>query len=129
MIDAAKAGDSVKQAEAGKRWDANADDIAVFLSGVAFTPLIISFMTILQLAAEDAYMGRVNSLVNTGMAVAMLVSLSSGGALADLFGVRQVIGGGAAILALAGLLSLAMIRATPVRQPAIEEPVAEALSA
>ena len=40
-----------------------------------------------------------------------------------------VIGGGAAILALAGLLSLAMIRATPVRQPAIEEPVAEALSA
>jgi len=103
--------------------------LAVFLSGVAFTPLIISFMTILQLAAEDAYMGRVNSLVNTGMAVAMLVSLSSGGALADLFGVRQVIGGGAAILALAGLLSLAMIRATPVRQPAIEEPVAEALSA
>jgi len=103
--------------------------LAVFLSGIAFTPLIISFMTILQLAAEDAYMGRVNSLVNTGMAVAMLLSLSSGGALADLFGVRQVIGGGAAILALAGLLSLAMIRATPVRQPAIEEPLAEALSA
>ena len=103
--------------------------LAVFLSGIAFTPLIISFMTILQLAAEDAYMGRVNSLVNTGMAVAMLLSLSSGGALADLFGVRQVIGGGAAILALAGLLSLAMIRATPVRQPEIEEPLAEALSA
>ena len=103
--------------------------LAVFLSGIAFTPLIISFMTILQLAAEDAYMGRVNSLVNTGMAVAMLLSLSSGGALADLFGVRQVIGGGAAILALAGLLSLAMIRATPERQPAMEEPLAEALSA
>jgi len=33
LIDAAKAGDSAKQASATRRWSANADDIAGFLSG------------------------------------------------------------------------------------------------
>ena len=33
LIDAAKAGDSAKKDDAAKRWNANADDIASFLSG------------------------------------------------------------------------------------------------
>lgn len=33
LIDAAKAGDAAKKDAAAKRWDANADDIATFLSG------------------------------------------------------------------------------------------------
>jgi MFS family permease len=95
---------------------------ALFISGVALTPLMVSFMSLIQLSAEDAFMGRVMSLVNTGMAVAMVVSLSCGGALADLFGVRQVIGGGAAIFMLSGVITFALVRSTPERPAALAEP-------
>jgi hypothetical protein len=47
------------------------------------------------------------------MSVAMIASLACGGTLADLFGVRQVIGGGAVLLVVSGLLSLVAIRSTP----------------
>ena len=70
-------------------------------------------MTLIQLETEDAFLGRVMSLVNTGMSVAMIASLAGGGTLADLFGVRQVIGGGAILLVVSGLLSLVAIRSTP----------------
>jgi len=82
-------------------------------AGLSFPPLLVSFMTLIQLAMEDRYMGRVMSLVNTGMAVAMIASMTAGGALTDLFGVRQVIGGGATMLIVSGVLSLRAIRATP----------------
>ena len=85
----------------------------LFLSGASFPPLIVSFMTLIQLETEDAFLGRVMSLVNTGMSVAMIASLAGGGTLADLFGVRQVIGGGAILLVVSGLLSLVAIRSTP----------------
>jgi MFS family permease len=85
----------------------------LFLTGLGFPPLMVSFMTLIQLETEDAFMGRVMSLLNMGMAVAMVVSLASGGVLADLFGVRQVLGAGAALLAVSGLLSLLAIRRTP----------------
>ena len=87
--------------------------IALVASGLSFPPLIVSFMTLAQLATDDLYMGRVMSLINTGMAVAMIASMTCGGALTDLFGVRQVIGVGAILLAASGLLSLRAIRATP----------------
>lgn len=87
--------------------------VALFCCGASFAPLIISFMTLLQLGSEDAYRGRVMSLVNTGMAAAMLVSLSAAGVLADALGVRQVIGLGAALFSLSGLLTLALIHGTP----------------
>lgn len=95
----------------------------LFVSGVVFTPLIVSFMSLIQLSTEDAFMGRVMSLVNTGMAVAMVVSLSCGGALADLFGVRQVIGGGAGIFMLSGLITFALVRTTPERPAALVTPL------
>ena len=87
--------------------------VALLLSGLSFPSLIVSFMTLIQLVTDDVYMGRVMSLVNTGMAVAMIASLTLGGALTDIFGVRQVIGGGAVMLIAAGLLSLRIIRRTP----------------
>jgi hypothetical protein len=59
--------------------------------------------------------------LNMGMAVAMVVSLASGGALADLFGVRQVLGGGAALLASSGILSLVVIHRTPARTVPTDE--------
>jgi len=87
--------------------------VVLFIGGLSFPPLIVSFMTLIQLVTDDLYMGRVMSMVNTGMAVAMIASVAAGGALTDLFGVRQVIGGGAALLIVAGLLSLWVIRDTP----------------
>lgn len=86
---------------------------ALYIVGLSFPPLLISFMTLIQLDAEDAFMGRVMSLVNTGIAVAMIISMTFGGVLTDLFGVRQVIGGGAAISIAAGVLSLSRIRSMP----------------
>ncbi len=85
----------------------------LFVVGLMFPPLLVSFMTLIQLESEDAFMGRVMSLVNMGMAVAMIASLTFGGVLTDLFGVRQVIAGGAVILIAAGLLTLARITNTP----------------
>ena len=94
----------------------------LFVAGLSFPPLIVSFMTLIQLATDDAYMGRVMSLVNTGMAVAMIASMTAGGALTDLFGVRQVIAGGAVMLLVAGILSLRVVRTTPAPRtaPAID---------
>ena len=97
--------------------------VALVASGLSFPPLIVSFMTLAQLATDDLYMGRVMSLINTGMAVAMIASMTFGGALTDIFGVRQVIGVGAALLAASGVLSLRTIRATPAPRPLpVDEP-------
>lgn len=85
----------------------------LFLNGLSFPPVMISFMTMIQQAAENEFMGRVMSLVNTSMALAMIVSMTCGGVLTDLFGVRQVIGGGAVVLVVSGVLSLLIIRTTP----------------
>jgi MFS family permease len=77
-----------------------------------------------QWVTDDAFMGRVNSVINTSMAVMMIVSLISGGALTDLFGVRQVIGGAALLFVASGTLSLLLIRVTPVpRHAPIEDGV------
>jgi MFS family permease len=97
---------------------------ALFVNGLVFPTLMVSWMTMMQTVTENAYMGRVMSLANMVMAVAMIVSLSCSGALTDAFGVRPVIGLGAAILLSSGLLSLALIRATP-EPPAVEEPEEE----
>jgi predicted MFS family arabinose efflux permease len=90
--------------------------IVLFVVGLALPPLSVSAMTMVQLVTEDAFMGRVMSLLNTSMAVATLASLACGGVLTDLLGVRQVIAGGAVLLTAAGLLSLLLIRTTPTRQ-------------
>lgn len=86
---------------------------ALSVLGLMFPPVIVSFMTMIQRVTEDAFMGRVNSIVNTSMGLMMLVSLACGGALTDLFGVRQVIAGCATLLLACGILALAAIRSTP----------------
>ncbi|MDQ2741503.1 MAG: MFS transporter [Chloroflexota bacterium] len=82
--------------------------------GLMFPPIIVSFVTMQQRVTEDAFMGRVNSIVNTAMGLMMLLSLIAGGALTDLLGVRRVIAGGAAVLLASGVVSLLLIRSTPV---------------
>ena len=92
----------------------------LFFVGFSFPPIIVSFMTMVQLVTEDAFMGRVMSLLNTGMSVAIIASLACGGVLTDLFGVRQVIGGAATLLVVSGVLSLLVVRATPA--PRVQAP-------
>ena len=97
--------------------------VALVASGLSFPPLIVSFMTLAQLATDDLYMGRVMSLINTGMAVAMIASMTFGGALTDLFGVRQVIGVGAALLVAASPQPRARCQSTnPMRGAASRLP-------
>ncbi len=100
--------------------------VVLFVVGLALPPLSISAMTMVQLVTEDAFMGRVMSLLSTGMAVATIASMAGGGVLTDLFGVRPVIAGGAVLLMAAGLLSLRLIRTTPTRQ---RRPDADAMAA
>ncbi len=90
--------------------------VVLFVVGLSFPPLTIAAMTLVQLVTEDAFMGRVMSLLSTGMAVATIASMACGGVLTDLFGVWQAIAGGAVLLMAAGLLSLRLIRTTPTRQ-------------
>jgi MFS family permease len=95
---------------------------ALAIVGVTFPPLIVSFMTMVQIVSEDVYMGRVNSVINTAIAVAMILSLVSCGALVDLFGVRQIIAAAAIMFGISGALSLYFIRSTPEPRVAPEIP-------
>lgn len=85
----------------------------LFGAGTIFPSIMVAFTTMIQLSVEDRYRGRVMSLVSTAMSVAILTSLAISGTLADLLGVRNVIGAGGAVLMLAGAISLALIRTTP----------------
>lgn len=85
--------------------------VVLFVSGLAFPFLMVSFMTLVQLTTDNAYMGRVMSLVTMCMSVASILSLTASGTLTDLFGVRHVITAGGAILILSGGVGLLVIRA------------------
>ena len=87
--------------------------VAVGAVGFLFSIGLVSFLTLIQLNAEDRVMGRVMSVCNMSVAAGLLLSLAWGGALADLLGVRQVIGAGAVIVALCGVLNVWLVRETP----------------
>jgi MFS family permease len=74
-----------------------------------------------QLVTEDAVMGRVMSLIYTSVAAAMILSMTGGGVLTDLFGVRQVLAGSAVLVAVCGGLCLALVRATPAPRLILRE--------
>jgi MFS family permease len=85
----------------------------LFLAGVIWPPVLVSWLTLLQLVTEEAFMGRVMSLTRMSFSVSMIISLSGAGALADAVGVRQTIALGATFLLLTGLFDLVFVRATP----------------
>jgi predicted MFS family arabinose efflux permease len=87
--------------------------VAVGAVGFLFSIALVSFITLIQLSAEDRVMGRVMSLCTMTVAAGLLISLAWGGALADLLGVRQVMGSGAVIIALCGGLSFRLVREAP----------------
>jgi predicted MFS family arabinose efflux permease len=87
--------------------------VAVCAVGFLFSIALVSFITLIQFNAEDRVMGRVMSLCSMTVAAGLLISLAWGGALADLLGVRQVMGTGAVIIALCGALNFLLVRETP----------------
>ena len=91
---------------------------ARFVLGALYVFAGVSFVTLLQLGSEDAYLGRVTGLVTTAMATAAIVSTSVGGLLADTLGVRQVLVATALCLVAAGALGLLLVRETPELAPA-----------
>ncbi|MGH2352828.1 MAG: MFS transporter, partial [Chloroflexota bacterium] len=101
--------------------------VALFVLGVLFLLAGVSFVTLIQLATDDRYRGRVMSLVNTGMALAVLVSTGAVGALADVFGVRPVIAATAAILSAAGIVSVVAVSGGPGQRGQAGLPVSAAV--
>jgi predicted MFS family arabinose efflux permease len=93
---------------------------ALFVSGIILPFLLVAFITLVQLTTDNAYMGRVMSLVTMCMSVASILSLTASGALTDLFGVRQVIAGGGAILVISGVVGLLVVRSGATLRPAGE---------
>ncbi len=93
----------------------------LFVLGLSFPPLLVSFMTLTQLVTENAFMGRVMSLISVGMAGAQILSMTCGGVLTDLFGVRQVIAAGAVLMCAAGVLGVVKVRSTPAPRSAANE--------
>ena len=91
---------------------------ALFVLGVLYVFAGVSFVTLLQLGTEDAYLGRVVGLVATAMATAAIVSTSAGGLLADALGIRLVLAATAICLFAAGALSLLLVRETAAPEPA-----------
>jgi MFS family permease len=98
-------------------------------AGFMFPAIIVSFTTLQQRSTEDAFMGRVNSLVQTAMGLMMLLSLAFSATLTDAFGVRHVIGAGSGIFLVSGVLSLLTIRATPPVRAGHEEEQVQAIQA
>ncbi|MGH2344096.1 MAG: MFS transporter [Chloroflexota bacterium] len=96
--------------------------VAVGAVGFLFSIALVSFITLIQLNAEDRVMGRVMSICNMTVAAGLLISLAWGGALADLLGVRQVIGTGAVFIVLCGALNFRMVRQTPASHGADADP-------
>ena len=87
----------------------------LFAIGAVGLVVGVSFVTLVQLASDNVYRGRVMSLVTSGASAAAILSTSAGGALTDVLGVRQVIAVIAAILLAAGVMALLVIRETPDR--------------
>ena len=79
---------------------------------------MVVFNSTVQGAVPDAVRGRVFTLLDVTWSTMELVSLGLGGVLVDRVGIRPIYWGGGALLALAGLLGLALLGRHDFRNPA-----------
>lgn len=98
----------------------------LIVRGCSLTLSVVSLTTLVQLASERSYLGRVFSLFGASLAVAQLLSYSLGGVLAQMVGVRQAVGLASAIVGCGSLIAVVRIRWTP--SSASPEPVAGAVA-
>ncbi|MCL4508480.1 MAG: MFS transporter [Chloroflexi bacterium] len=95
--------------------------VALFLCGLALPSVLVPFFSMVQLTVENSYMGRVMSLISTGITLATIISLTVAGTLTDHFNVRFVIAGGGLLFFIAGIVALLIIRPPSLSQPAAGE--------
>jgi MFS family permease len=81
----------------------------LFIYGLNTATGMVASNTILQTTIPDRVRGRVFTLLDTTWAAMRLLSLGLGGLLADRFGISAVYVAGGALLALAGVLGLALL--------------------
>jgi MFS family permease len=89
----------------------------LFVYGLNTATGMVAAQSILQTVIPDRVRGRVFTLLDVTWAAMRLVSLGLGGLLADRVGISAVYVLGGALLALAGMLGLTLLRRIPLRDP------------
>ena len=83
--------------------------LLLFVYGLNTSTGMVVYSSVLQTLVPDAVRGRVFTLLDVTWSAMRLLSLVLGGLVVDLVGVRPLYWGGGALLALAGLLGLALL--------------------
>ncbi len=96
--------------------------VIMFVYGLNASAGLVVFNSALQGTVPDAVRGRVFALLDLSWNVARLLSLALGGLIVDQVGIRPLFWAGGALLALAGLLGLALQR--PARRESVGSPSA-----
>ena len=91
--------------------------VILFVYGLNTATGMVASQSILQTVIPDRVRGRVFTLLDVTWAAMRLVSLGLGGLLADRVGISAVYVLGGALLALAGILGLALLRRIPLHDP------------
>jgi predicted MFS family arabinose efflux permease len=83
--------------------------LLLFVYGLNTSTGMVVFSSTVQGAVPDAVRGRVFTLLDMSWSALRLLSLAAGGLLVDVVGIRPLFWLGGALLALAGLLGLALL--------------------
>jgi MFS family permease len=92
--------------------------LLLFVYGLNTSTGMVVFNSTVQGAVPDAVRGRVFTLLDVTWSTMELVSLGLGGVLVDRVGIQPIYWAGGALLALAGLLGLALLGRNDFRNPA-----------
>jgi MFS family permease len=84
--------------------------IAMFLVGLAITPVGSGYGTLLQTNAPAPMIGRVAATMNTLIQTFRIVAMAGAGILGDVFGVRPVFLASGGVCILAGMLASLLFR-------------------
>ncbi|MDP9364696.1 MAG: MFS transporter [Chloroflexota bacterium] len=90
--------------------------LILFVYGLNTSTGMVVFSSTVQGAVPDAVRGRIFTLLDVSWNAMRLLSLALGGLVVDSLGIRPLFWGGGTLLALAGVLGLALLGAYDFRQ-------------
>jgi MFS family permease len=82
----------------------------MFLGGIAAIGVFVNTSTLLQSGIPDHYRGRVFAAYSASLSLAVVCGNVIGGVLGDVVGIRPMVGLGAALSLLAGLVAVTLLR-------------------